>query len=331
VNPPNNTPQIPLASGIRRFGKILRKLPGTSIATLSLAQIERTQAMKKRNFIITLLSGNVRPGVRWQDVTVPAEGRDITLRVYTPETAASQPRPLILAIHGGGFVLGNLNTADWMASTVCRDLDAVVVSVDYRLAPGHPFPAAVEDCYEALCWAAANAARLGSTAEMLGVMGESAGGNLSAVLCLLARDKGGPTIRHQALIYPAVDFGSDTESRRNYADEVILTRRDEEAFQHHYLGAHGDPQDWRASPLRAPDHRGLPPALVIVAGHDILRDEGVNYAHKLRGAGVPVTLKEYPAMPHGFINFPRFSRDARPAMAEVVKDQREKLVVSKRN
>jgi acetyl esterase len=196
------------------------------------------------------------------------------------------------------------------------------VSVDYRLAPAHRFPAAVEDCWDALRWAAGNAASLGATANRLGVMGESAGGNLAAVMCLMARAHGGIRIDHQALIYPAVDVLAETESRRRYADGMILTGADVAAFHRHYLGPDPDPCDWRVSPLRASSHAGLPPALVQVAGHDMLRDEGVAYARALEAAGVPVTRTEYSAMPHGYLNFPRFSRDARAAIDEVVAAQR---------
>lgn len=317
---------VPMAPGIRRLGRFLRWMPGTSIAAMDLAQIERVQSLRKRNPVLSLLFGDVRPGVRFADRTLAAEGRDITVRVYTPEAAATGPRPLVLAIHGGGFVLGNLLGEDWMASTVCRDLDAIVVSVDYRLAPRHPFPAAVEDCYAALCWATAHASELGATAGKLGVMGESAGGNLSAVLCLLARERGGPAIHHQTLLYPGLNPTADTESRRRHAQALILTAADSAAFHRHYLGTTGNPLDWRVSPALAPDHRQLPPALIIVAGHDLLHDDGVAYAGQLQAAGVPTTLREFPAMPHGFLNFPRFSRDAEPAMALVVQAQRAVLL-----
>jgi acetyl esterase len=310
----------PLAPGIRRFGNFLRKAP--SVSTMSVEHIAKMQANRQRNLITTLISGAPRRGVKLEDRVIPGATGPIPIRIYTPARTPAAPRPLVLGIHGGGFVLGNLNIADWMCSSVAHDLDAIVVSVDYRLAPANPFPAAVEDCWDALCWAAQNAASLGATAGKLGVMGESAGGNLSAVMCLMARERGGPRIDHQALIYPSVDPFSDTDSRRRNADEIILTAKDMKTFHHYYFGPSPDQNDWRIAPLRAASHAGLPPALIQIAGHDVLRDEGELYARALEAVGVAVTLTEYPAMPHGFVNFPHFSRDARPAIAEIVAEQR---------
>ena len=315
----------PLAPGIRRFAAALKKISGPSIADMTPAQIERAQRGLSRNALTSLICGAPRRGVRMADRTVPNAGAEIPIRVYTPERAANAARPLIVAMHGGGWVFGNLTMSDWMCGAVSRDLDAVVVSVGYRLAPRHPFPAAIEDCYRVLEWSASNRALLGATSERIGVMGESAGGNLAAVLCLLAQERAGPSIRHQALIYPAIDAAADTESRRINANAIILTAADMVAYTDLYVGTEGDRLDWRVSPLRAKSHRGLPPALIQVAGHDPLRDEGVLYARALERAGVPVTLTEYPAMPHGFVNFPLFSRDARSAMAQVVREQRKAL------
>ncbi len=232
-----------------------------------------------------------------------------------------KPKPLILYFHGGGFVYGDVRGGDWICGTVAKELDAVVVSVEYRLAPKHPFPAGVDDCYAALVWAAANAASLGADGTRIGVIGESAGGNLAAVVALMARDRKGPVIRHQALLYPATGAG-DTESRRVNADAYILTFADMEKFGELYGG---DPTDWRVSPIVAKSLRGLPPAIVIVGGHDPLHDDGTLYADALRAVGVDVELIDYPAMPHGFMNFPRYAKDAKPAIAAVVASQRAAL------
>ena len=310
----------PLAPGMRRLGKAMRALP--SVARLTPDQIARMQARRSANWLTRFLCGAPAKGVRSEDRSLAGPEAPIPVRIYTPEREAAGPRPLVVAFHGGGFVFGNLDMADWMCSNVCHGLDAIVVSVDYRLAPAHPFPAAIEDCWAALCWAGENAASLGATAGKLGVMGESAGGNLAAVMCLIARERGGVRIDHQALIYPAVDFLADTDSRHRFADGVIITADDMTAFRSHYLGPERDRSDWRVSPLRAPSHAGLPPALIQVGGHDMLRDEGITYAEALEAAGVPVTLTEYPAMPHGYLNFPRFSRDARRAIEEIVAEQR---------
>jgi acetyl esterase/lipase len=233
-----------------------------------------------------------------------------------------------------------------MCGSVARGVGAVVVSVDYRLAPTHRFPAAVEDCYAALTWAAEHAAELGAGGP-IGVMGESAGGNLSAVISLLARDRGGPVIAHQALLYPVTDMtdaGSQTPSVKANANAPILTAQDMTAFRSMYFGPEtdsgsgsdsdsdsnsgGDRADPKASPLLAEDHSGLPPALVVIAEHDPLRDDGANYAAALRAAGVPVRFTEYVGMPHGFMNFPGLCRGAPRALAELLTEQKAVLSAS---
>jgi acetyl esterase len=195
----------------------------------------------------------------------------------------------------------------------------VVVGVDYRLAPTHRFPAAVEDSYAALVWAAKSAAELGAEGP-IGVMGESAGGNLAAVISLLARDRGGPAISHQALIYPATNMTAHGKSPATPA-MPFLSPAEMTAYRAMYLGPDGDPTDPMASPLLAKDHGKLPPALVQVAEHDPLRAEGISYAAALRAAGVPVRLTEYVGMPHGFLNFPGLSRGAPQALAELCAEQ----------
>jgi acetyl esterase/lipase len=275
--------------------------------------------------------GAAVPGTAVRDRRLSGPGgAALPVRVYRPTGAHSGPRPLILYIHGGGFVLGDLRMGDWMCSSVAATVGAVVVSVDYRLAPAHPFPAAVEDCYAALTWAVENAADLGArpagetTAPRVGVMGESAGGNLSAVLCLLARDRGGPEISHQALLYPATDM---TRVSTTAAHSLIISEPDMLAFRRLYLGT-ADPADPLASPLLAGDHSGLPSALIQVAEHDPLRDDGVRYAAALRSAGVPVRFTEYVGMPHGYLNFPGVCRGARQAMAEICAEQTAALGVT---
>ena len=306
----------PLAPGMRRIGKIMRRLPGASVATLTAEEITRNSGAGAPELFASILMGTRPRGVTSEDRTV----NGIPIRVYTP-TGAATARPLIVYFHGGGFVVGDLRGGDWICGTVAKDLGAIVVSVDYRLAPKHPFPAGVDDCVAALGWAAAHAGELGADEARLGVMGESAGGNLAAVVALMARDAGGPVIRHQALLYPVTGaFGS--ESRRVNADAFILTAADMAKFGELYAG---DDEDWRVSPLKAASLAGLPPALIEVAAHDPLHDDGVQYAAALRAAGVEVRLLDYPAMPHGFLNFPRFARDAKAALAAVVEAQRAAL------
>jgi acetyl esterase len=219
---------------------------------------------------------------------------------------------------------------DWLCSRVAAEVGAVVLSVDYRLAPTHRFPAAVEDCYAALSWAAANAAELGAGGPVA-VMGESAGGNLSAVMCLLALEREGPAIAHQALLYPATDIteaGSATASARANQNAAFLSSAEMTIYRRMYLGPDGDRANPLVSPLLAKSHEGLPPALIQVAEHDPLHDDGARYADALRAAGVPARLTEYAGMPHGFLNFPGLCRGARPALAELIAEQKAALTAA---
>jgi acetyl esterase len=278
------------------------------------------------NPVFNWLFGKVADGVGATDRPVPGPAGDITVRVYRPLAAASGgPRPLVVYFHGGGFVFGELRLGDWLCSEVALRVGAIVVSVDYRLAPTHRFPAAVEDCYAALTWAAANAAELGATGP-LGVMGESAGGTLSAVMCLLARDRGGPVISHQALIYPATDLTVRDHSGAD-PNAPFLSAGEMDVYRRLYLGPEDDTSNPMASPLLAEDHSKLPPALIQVGEHDPLRDDGLRYAAALRAAGVPVRVTDYVGMPHGFINFPGLSRSAPQALSELYTEQAAALAV----
>jgi acetyl esterase len=284
--------------------------------------IARQSVQVPSNALMNRIFGGVAPGTSLRDLTIDGPAGDIPLRVYRPAGSVAADQPLILNIHGGGFVFGNLRLADWMCSSVALRVGAVVVSVDYRLAPLHPFPAAVDDCYAALVWMADNAAELGAaTQARIGVMGESAGGNLSAVMCQLARDRGGPRISHQALLYPATDMTSVPQSAGR---PLIISGPDMHAYRRMYLGD-ADPADPRISPALAANLSGLPPALVQVAEHDPLREDGIRYAAALRSAGVPVRLTEYVGMPHGYLNFPGICRAAPQALAEICAEQKAAL------
>ncbi len=313
----------PIPFGVCFFETVFRLMPGMSIAKMSLEQIEKSQSqVLPDHFLVSLFLGGLQKGVQVDDRAISGPGGSLHLRIYSPGTAAPAPRPLVLHFHGGGWVLGNLRSGDWMCSTVARDVDAVVISVDYRLAPRYKFPAGLEDCYAALIWARDNAASLAADPERIGVMGDSAGGNLATVLCLLSKDRRGPQICHQALLYPVTDSRMSTNSYQTCKDAVILSAADMEAFYRYYLEPGMDPLDWRISPLHAADHSGLPPALIVVAGRDPLHDEGVLYAEKLAKAGIPVILKDYPHMPHGFASAPSLSRDTKSAFAAITRAQR---------
>jgi acetyl esterase len=241
------------------------------------------------------------PDVPTADRSVPGPAGAIPIRMYTPR--GTPPFPGLVYLHGGGWVIGSLDTHDVPCRTLAERANAVVVAVDYRLAPEHRFPAAAEDAYAATSWVAAHAAELGIDPARLALGGDSAGGNLSAVVSLMARDRGGPRLAHQLLVYPATDARCDTVSYRENGADYFLTTEAMRWFWGHYLASPADGEQPYASPLRAPDLRGLPPALVLTAEFDPLRDEAEAYAARLREAGVPVRLVRFPGMIHGFINF----------------------------
>ncbi|MHC0433629.1 alpha/beta hydrolase [Streptomyces sp. O3] len=256
-----------------------------------------------------------------EDRTIPGpdDGPDIPVRVYLPDPADAPPghRPTVVFFHGGGWVLCDLDSHDGIARQLCRDAGAAVVSVDYRLAPEHPYPAAVHDAYAAVRWAASHTAELGSRPGALAVAGDSAGGNLAAVVAQIARDRGGPAIGLQVLVYPSTDMLHQGASRTRNANGYFLTSAQMTWFGKQYLRGGGDPAHPHISPLRG-DLAGLPPAHVVTAGCDPLCDEGRAYAAKLRAAGVPATEGHFPGMFHGFFGFPEVLDDARTALAGVV-------------
>jgi len=239
------------------------------------------------------------PVAQVEDRTIPANGTDIPVRIYRPDNSR-EPKPVLVWYHGGGWVIGTLDGADYGCRIMTNAGGFVVISVDYRLAPESKFPIAADDCYEVTKWVAENAAELGVDASRLAVGGDSAGGNLAAVVALLARDAGGPDIKFQALVYPVTDFGFGTPSYTENANGYLLTKDSMVWFWGHYLNNEGDGGHFKASPLRASDLKGLPPASVITAEYDPLRDEGEAYAAKLKAAGNTVTAKRYDGQIHGF-------------------------------
>jgi acetyl esterase len=235
-----------------------------------------------------------------RDVVIPGPAGDIRARLYRPEHATSG---LFVYFHGGGWVIGGVEASDGTCRYLADTAGVAILSVDYRLAPEHPFPAAVDDCWTATEWAAGNSGELGVDALRIAVGGDSAGGNLAAVVSIMARDAGWPDLRMQALIYPAVDAHDHFPSIDENGTGYFLTSNDMRWFYGHYgVGAAVDAADWRVSPLLAPNHRGLPPAVVVTAGYDPLRDEGRAYANVLRDAGVHVTHLHYDDMIHGFFS-----------------------------
>jgi acetyl esterase len=219
--------------------------------------------------------------------------------------------------HGGGWVIGDLDSHDVVCRKLADEAQLVVISVDYRLAPEHKFPAAVEDAITATRWIADNSRQLDVDASRLTVGGDSAGGNLAAVVAISARDGNGPDIAGQVLIYPAIDFALTHPSHREPETSILLTHSVIRWFRDHYLTGAADISDWRASPARAGTLIGLPPAYVLTAGADPLRDEGDEYAHRLKEAGVPVTYRTFPGQFHGFFTMGKLLQQANVAASEI--------------
>lgn len=233
------------------------------------------------------------------DRVIPGPGGDLAVRIYQPQGQGLLP--VIVYFHGGGFVLGGLDSHAHICRELANRVGALVVSVDYRRAPEHPFPAAVHDAFASVRWVAANAAGFGGDAGRLAVAGDSAGANLAAVSALRCRDEGGPTLRFQLLAYPGTDVVTRHASRDENADGYFLTEDSIIWFFDQYLGKDADRDHPWASPLRVPDLSRLPPALVITAEFDPLRDEGEAYAAKLAGAGVAARASRYDGAIHGFL------------------------------
>jgi acetyl esterase/lipase len=254
--------------------------------------------------------------IRELKVPGPAGGT-IPARLY--RAAGSEPGaalPALLYFHGGGWVVGTLDTHDTLCRRLANGARCAVVSVDYRLAPEHKFPAAVEDALAATRWVEAAAGELAIDPGRIAVGGDSAGGNLAAAVSLLARDAGGPRLLFQLLIYPAVDAAMAALSQERFAEGYLLTRATMRWFYDHYLNRPADAADWRASPLAAPDLSGLPSAYIVTAGYDPLSDEGVSYARRLAQSGVRVTHRHFPDQLHGFFTMGKVIRAALPAADE---------------
>ena len=241
------------------------------------------------------------PIFRTQNRAIPGPGSELPIRIYQPrESKPGELLPVLVWFHGGGFVIGNLDTHDSACRMLANQGDCLVVAVDYRLAPESKFPAAVEDSMAALRWVALHARELGGDPERIAVGGDSAGGNLAAVCALLARNEGYPRVAFQLLIYPCTAPEPETASHRKFAEGYVLTRNTITWFYKQYVRSPKEFHDFRFAPLVADDLSNLPPALVLVAGFDPLRDEGVDYARRLIEAGNRVTLVNYEGMIHGF-------------------------------
>jgi len=262
------------------------------------------------------------PVDRVEDRTIPGPDWEMPVRVFAP--AANEPLPVLAYFHGGGWIRGSIETHEAACRQIANEARILIVSVEYRLAPEAPFPAAAEDCYAVTRWLAEHASELGGYGSRLAVGGDSAGGNLAAAVTLMARDRGGPPIAFQVLVYPVVEANFETRSYVENATGYMLTRRDMQHYWNLYVPNEADRANPYAAPLLA-DLHGLPPALVIVAEYDPLRDEGAAYAAKLRAAGVPVEHTEYPGMIHGFFSgFAAFDQ-GKAAVSQAARALREAL------
>ncbi len=269
---------------------------------------------RKRTELLRPLAGDPVAVGTVRDVTIPVDGATIGARVYAPESEG--PHPVVVFFHGGGWVICNLETHDNLARTISRDADAIVVSVDYRMGPEHRFPIAVQDCFTATKWVAENASSLGADAGRLAVCGDSAGGNLSAVVSQIARDQGGPTIAYAALIYPAVDMTAKGGSLDENATGYFLETDEMEWFMSHYL-TESERSDVRASPLLNRNLADLPPCFIATCEYDPLRDEGEAYADALRASGVQVASKRYGGLIHAIANMTGVLDGGRQLVADV--------------
>ncbi|WP_328388534.1 alpha/beta hydrolase [Nocardia sp. NBC_00416] len=292
-----NTPTTGLHPQVQAY---LERISRAGFAELHTFTPEQAREGLRRQ--IPLL-GEPEPVAAIEDRVISLAGHQVPIRIYTPAGVA--PLPVLVFFHGGGFVVGDLDTHDGLCRSLANGAAAIVVSVGYPLAPEHKFPAAVDVCFAATQWVAGHADGFGADGNKIAVAGDSAGGNLAAVVTHMARDLGGPPLAFQLLIYPDTDFRRSNVSIREFAGRYgNITRAGQHWFMDNYLRGDEEKLDPRVSPLLATDHSGLPPALVITAEYDALRDEGEEYAAALDRAGVPVEVRRYPGMIHEFMRHP---------------------------
>jgi acetyl esterase len=303
------TPTVPLHPAIQAM--LAAEVPGPSIDAMPVAE-----ARVLREGMMLQRPRREEPVARVEDWMIPGSGLGIPVRVYTPSGEAG-PLPILVFFHGGGWVFGTLETHSDICRTLCHRSGSLVVSVDYRRAPEHRFPAALEDCCAAVRWCAGHAAEIGGDPTRLAVAGDSAGGNLAAAVALRLRDEGGPTLALQVLIYPVTNCAFDTASYHQYASGYGLTRDMMRFFWKSYLSRPADANHPAASLLQAADLTGLPPALVLTAQYDVLRDEGEAYAARLAQAAVPVRCTRYLEMNHGFVQLGALCEPALQGLMEI--------------
>ncbi|MEB3100501.1 alpha/beta hydrolase [Ferviditalea candida] len=282
------------------------------------------QQARGMNGVMKDLAGVPEPVAKAEEIPVPVDGGEIAVRFYTPEREGRLP--IFVYYHGGGWVLGNLDVVDAPMRTIANRVGCIVASVDYRLAPEFKFPVALEDCYRATCWVKENAARLNGDASRIAIGGDSAGGNMAAVVAQLAKQRKDLQLISQILIYPVTHINSNTQSYREFSEGYFLSKADMDWFTNHYIRTGADAENVLLSPLLADDLSDLPPALVITAEYDPLRDEGEAYAARLKEAGVPVELTRYEGMMHGFVWMSGVMDKGRSAIEQVARSLRSAFV-----
>jgi acetyl esterase len=305
----------PKAQIVGEFVKSIR-VPGYFPPLPELRQQLRT--------LVTLMDEPAPALPRVEDIRIPGPAGEIPARVYAPSTGGA-PLPAVTYFHGGGWVQGDLETHHGLCARLARHAGALVVAVDYRLAPEHKFPAAVEDCLAAYRWLRARGRDVGADPGRVAVAGDSAGGNLSAVVSQLAASDGTPVPTGQVLIYPAVDFSFETDSHRDLVDGHVIPRDRVVWYAEQYLRNDADKADLRASPLRAPSLAGQPPTLIVTAGFDPLREEGRAYGDRLREAGVDVVYREYPGQIHAFVSLTKAIPQGMACTMEIAEYLRQRL------
>ncbi|MET1084801.1 MAG: alpha/beta hydrolase [Burkholderiales bacterium] len=281
-------------------------------------QMTPEQARDWHNRKAGILDVQPEPVFKAEDRVIPGPAADIAVRVYTPR-ASRTPLPVLVWLHGGGHVVGNIDSYDALCRQLALQADCLVVSVEYCLAPEHKFPAGVEDGFAALTWVGHHAVEIGGDPERIAIGGDSGGGNLAAVCVILARDAGFPKLAFQLLVYPRTAAWEDSASHREFAEGYLLTRETILWFHNHCLNSDEDRKDWRWAPLDCPDLSRLPPALVIVGEYDPLRDEGIAYAERMRREGNTVELTNYAGMVHPFFSMGGAIDAGRRAIAQAAR------------
>jgi acetyl esterase len=303
---------MPLHAQSKAFLDLMAAAGGKPMHEMPPVELRANRAENAAVFLA--LAGPAQAVARVENRSIPGPAQPIPIRVYWPATG--RKLPALVYFHGGGWVIGNLDQVDAQCRALANGAQCVVVNVDYRLAPEHKFPAAVEDAYAAVRYVAEHADEFNVDPNRIAVGGDSAGGNLATVSCLMARDGSGPKITFQLLVYPVTDYDDDRPSTHEFADGHLLTRAAMDYFWGHYVSSPEEGRSPHASPLNAKSLAGLPPAMVITAECDPIRDQGETYARRLQEAGVPVTMKRYAGAIHVFFNLGGVIDSGKEAVAD---------------